>query len=77
MSNEHVSHVVVPGTFDPITYGHLDVIARARRLFPKVTVAVAASLGKNGTGPVFSLDDRVEMISSALACLTSSGTSSL
>ena len=67
MSNEHVSHVVVPGTFDPITYGHLDVIARARRLFPKVTVAVAASLGKNGTGPVFSVDERVEMIASALA----------
>ncbi|MDO5709131.1 MAG: adenylyltransferase/cytidyltransferase family protein, partial [Coriobacteriales bacterium] len=62
-----IQHVVVPGTFDPITYGHLDVIARARRLFPKVTVAVAASVGKNGTGPVFSLDQRVQMIRDTLA----------
>ena len=68
MSNvRNITHVVVPGTFDPVTYGHMDVIARARRLFPQVTVAVAASVGKNGTGPVFSLDERVEMISSALA----------
>lgn len=67
MSDANISHVVVPGTFDPVTYGHLDVIARARRLFPKVTVAVAASVGKNGTGPVFSLDERVEMISVALS----------
>ena len=62
-----VQHVVVPGTFDPITYGHLDVIARVRRLFPQVTVAVAASVGKNGTGPVFSLDERVQMIRDTLA----------
>ena len=61
-----VSHVVVPGTFDPVTYGHLDVIVRAHRLFPQVTVAVAASVGKNGTGPVFSLDERVEMIRKSL-----------
>ena len=67
MSDAHITHVVVPGTFDPVTYGHLDVIARARKLFPKVTVAVAASLGKNGTGPVFSLDERVDMITAALA----------
>ena len=63
---DFVSHVVVPGTFDPLTYGHLDVIRRARRLFPQVTVAVAASVGKNGTGPVFSLDERVQMIEEVL-----------
>lgn len=66
MSDERVSHVVVPGTFDPVTYGHLDVIQRARRLFPQVTVAVAASVSKHGTGPVFSLDERVQMIKQAL-----------
>ena len=47
-----IEHVVVPGTFDPITYGHIDVVRRARRIAGRVTVAVAASLGKNGTGPL-------------------------
>jgi pantetheine-phosphate adenylyltransferase len=61
-----VEHVVVPGTFDPITLGHLDVIERASRLFPKVTVAVAASQGKNGVGTTFTLDERVEMCREAL-----------
>jgi len=39
-------HCIYPGTFDPITYGHLDVLSRAARLFDKVTVAVAESSGK-------------------------------
>ena len=43
-----ITHVLVPGTFDPITYGHVDVVRRARRICPQVTVAVAESLGKNG-----------------------------
>lgn len=64
--NQTYTHVVVPGTFDPVTYGHLDVIARADRLFSKVTVAVAASLGKNGTGPTFSLPERVHILHDAL-----------
>lgn len=70
MENSHVNrieHVVVPGTFDPITYGHIDVIRRARRIAGRVTVAVAASLGKNGTGPKFTLDERVELARRALA----------
>ena len=62
-----VDHVVVPGTFDPVTLGHMDVIVRARRLFPKVTVAVAASVGKRGSGPTFSLEERAGMIREALA----------
>ncbi len=66
MSNETIDHVVVPGTFDPVTFGHLDVIRRARRLFPKVTVGVAASARKHGVGPTFSLDERVQMIRDAL-----------
>ena len=36
-----IEHVLVPGTFDPITYGHIDVVRRARRMCPAVTVAVA------------------------------------
>lgn len=63
---DRTSHVVVPGTFDPITYGHLDVIRRARKLFPQVTVAVAASAGKYGTGPTFSLDERADLIAQSL-----------
>ena len=67
MQLEQVNHVCVPGTFDPVTLGHIDVIQRSCRLFDRVTVAVAASYGKNGTGPVFSLDERVAMVKEALA----------
>ncbi len=68
IANEpQVMHVVVPGTFDPVTLGHVDVILRARRLFPRVTVAVAASANKRGSGPTFSLPERVQMISEALS----------
>ena len=62
-----ITHVLVPGTFDPITYGHIDVDRRACRMCPKVTVAVAASLGKNGVGTTFSLDERVALAREALA----------
>ena len=68
IANEpQVMHVVVPGTFDPVTLGHVDVILRARRLFPRVTVAVAASANKRGSGPTFSLPERDQMISEALS----------
>ncbi|MDH5301689.1 MAG: pantetheine-phosphate adenylyltransferase [Gammaproteobacteria bacterium] len=49
---------VYPGTFDPITNGHIDLVHRASRLFDKVYVAVAASPGKK---PMFTLDERVAM----------------
>ena len=62
-----IAHALVPGTFDPITNGHLDVIRRARRIFPRVTVAVAESLGKNGVGTTFPLAQRVELARTALA----------
>lgn len=52
-------HCIYPGTFDPITYGHLDVLARAAKLFDKVTVAVAESSGKE---PLFTAGERVAMI---------------
>ena len=61
-----ITHVVVPGTFDPVTNGHLDVIKRASRLFENVTVAVAASKRKHGTGTTFSLEERVQMLKEAL-----------
>ena len=64
---ENIDHVLVPGTFDPITYGHIDVITRSRALFPHVTVGVAESLSKHGTGTTFTLDERVGMAREALA----------
>lgn len=48
-----------PGTFDPITNGHLDVIARAARLLDKLVVGVAINTGKS---PMFTLDERVELV---------------
>jgi len=56
---------IVPGTFDPITVGHLDVIERASKLFDEIVVAVAASRTKNGVGPLFNVQERVELISTA------------
>ncbi|HKW86602.1 MAG TPA: pantetheine-phosphate adenylyltransferase [Nitrospiraceae bacterium] len=50
---------VYPGTFDPITHGHTDIISRSLRLFDKVIVAVAPSLSKH---PLFDLTERVEMV---------------
>ena len=43
-------HAVYPGTFDPVTPGHFDVIERARRLFTRVAVLVAVSSGKHPAG---------------------------
>ena len=50
---------VYPGTFDPITHGHTDIITRSLRVFDKVIVAVAPNLGKS---PLFDLAERVEMV---------------
>ncbi len=49
---------VYPGTFDPITNGHADLVARAAPLFDRVVVAVARNTGK---GPSFSLEDRISL----------------
>src|SRR5215472_15060157 len=53
-----------PGTFDPVTNGHLDVIARAARLLDKLVVGVAINTGK---GPLFTLDERVELVQAEIA----------
>lgn len=55
------------GTFDPITYGHLDIIRRAAKLFDTLTVAVAHNPSKQ---PLFSLTERVELVQQATADLT-------
>lgn len=56
--------VIYPGTFDPITHGHEDLVYRASRLFDKVIVAVAVSSGK---APFFSLEERTEMARDVLS----------
>jgi pantetheine-phosphate adenylyltransferase len=48
-----------PGTFDPITNGHLDIIARAARLVDRLVVGVAMNAGK---GPIFTLQERAELV---------------
>ncbi len=53
---------VYPGTFDPITYGHIDLIKRARSIFGEVIVAVAHNPGKS---PLFSVQERVELLTRA------------
>lgn len=53
-----MNRVLYPGTFDPITKGHGDLIERASRLFDHVIIAVAASPKKN---PLFSLEQRVAL----------------
>ncbi len=54
---------VYPGSFDPVTNGHLDVIERASRLFDEVIVAVAVNSEKTG---LFSFEERVELLQRAL-----------
>lgn len=53
-----------PGTFDPITNGHHDLIRRATRVFPRIIVAIASNPGK---APLFSLDERVSLAREVLA----------
>jgi pantetheine-phosphate adenylyltransferase len=50
---------IYPGTFDPITNGHTDIIGRAARLLDKLVVGVAINPGK---GPIFTIDERVELV---------------
>jgi pantetheine-phosphate adenylyltransferase len=54
---------IYPGSFDPLTNGHLDVIERAAKLFDRVIVAVAKSDSKN---PLFTLEERVELVNGAV-----------
>ena len=60
------SIVVYPGTFDPVTNGHIDIITRAARLFPEIIVAVADSALKC---PFFSLEERINLIQNTVGRL--------
>ena len=56
-----------PGTFDPVTNGHLDVVGRAVRLFDLLVVGVATNVGK---GPLFPLDERVDLVRAEMAVVS-------
>ena len=54
---------IYPGSFDPITYGHIDVVERALEIFDKVIVAIAENEEKR---PLFSVEERLEMVKNDL-----------
>ena len=56
-----------PGTFDPMTNGHLDIIVRAARMFDRLVVGVAMNAGK---GPLFAIEERVELVRAELQAVT-------
>jgi pantetheine-phosphate adenylyltransferase len=64
MSRERIG--LYPGTFDPVTNGHLDVIGRAAKLLDKLVVGVAINTGK---GPLFELEERVELVKAEIAAI--------
>ena len=57
------NNVIYPGTFDPITYGHIDVIQKSLKIFDKIIVAVSDSNQKNY---LFSIDERIQIVNRAL-----------
>lgn len=61
MNEKKVTRVIYPGTFDPVTNGHLDLIERAAKMFDEVIIAVAASPSKN---TLFTLEERVSLTAS-------------
>ena len=62
-----MTRAVYPGTFDPVTQGHLDIVRRAASLFDEVIVAVAESSKKS---PLFSLEERLALVKADCAGLT-------
>ena len=65
-------HIVIyPGTSDPLTFGHLDIIQRASRLGDELIVAVAANAGK---GPLLTIEERTELVAAECRRLTDDGT---
>ncbi|MAH83389.1 MAG: pantetheine-phosphate adenylyltransferase [Rhodospirillaceae bacterium TMED8] len=64
MSEQRVA--VYPGTFDPVTNGHMDIIARGARIVDRLVIGVAVNIGKD---PLFTLDERVAMVEAEIALL--------
>ena len=57
-----MSKVIYPGSFDPVTYGHLNIIERASKIFDEVIIAV---FNNNSKDPLFSMDERVDLLKKA------------
>ena len=63
---KHTVTAICPGSFDPVTYGHLDIVTRASKMFDKLIVVVASNSSKNNS---FTPEERVEMIKKCTADL--------
>ena len=59
-----MKHAIYPGSFDPVTYGHIDIIKRAAEMFDDLTVCVLDNKAKT---PLFSVDERVKMLRKVIA----------
>jgi len=62
-----IKRAIYPGTFDPITNGHVDIIQRASTLFDEIIVAVADNQAKK---PMFSIEDRISMVRKSTKCFS-------
>jgi pantetheine-phosphate adenylyltransferase len=62
--------IIYPGTFDPLTYGHVDIIRRGAALGDRLIVAVSVNIGKQ---PLFSIDERVALVQDEIDGLTAAG----
>jgi pantetheine-phosphate adenylyltransferase len=60
MSNKSLRIAIYPGSFDPITNGHIDILERAVKLFDKIVITVAVNVGKY---PLFTAEERIEIVS--------------
>ncbi|WP_047151606.1 pantetheine-phosphate adenylyltransferase [Aneurinibacillus tyrosinisolvens] len=58
-----MSIAVCPGSFDPVTYGHLDIIQRGAKVFDKVIISIL--INRNKTNPVFTVEERIELLKEA------------
>lgn len=63
-SKKNLSRAIYPGTFDPVTNGHISLIERACHLFEELIVAVSRNAGKN---PLFTFEERLDLMGSSLA----------
>ncbi len=62
-----MKRAIYPGSFDPVTYGHIDIIERASKMFDELIVAVLSNKAKS---PLFSVDERVNILNEVLGDLT-------